>query len=895
MNNDYNSFDNNEEEYKEVEEQEEDTLYTDGDDKRPKLVIIIVGIVILLILILLFTFACSKINKKSNNNNLSSLRIENGVLSPNFDKNVLDYEVTATEDIVKITCSTENTKASTEGCKRLYITDNCISHEIKVRAQDKTQKIYKLNICKGNENVPIIKNVDINPSSYTSGNVTVTITAESTTPLHESAYSIDNGLTWQKSNKFTITENKVLEIKVRTEDNTESQVLLKEINNIDKSDLKVTIKGSVDSGKATTSNVELTAFVTAQTQDGIKYEWYKNNKKISDATGEYYKATGSGEYKVKVILPSGKSATSAVYKVNKKSSSGPSSNPSSKYTLSITGVSGNPTSWTKSDVTLTVKATASNGLAGNAYSFDGGKTYQSSASKKFTSNTTVNIVVKDKKNNTTSYRVHITKIDKTVPNVTISGSYITGNTLTANVNPKTTSSGYKYEWYKDGKIISGATLYSYIPTSVGNYKVKVTTGAGNSKTSQQVSVSAKIQPTVTITASVPSGTWSKKPVTLTATVRNGTATRYEWYRDNSKYSSCTSSTCTVSTYGTYKVRAVTTTTTTDFSGAYVAKIDNAAPGVSIGLTLNSDPKKPYTVNTWTKEIVNINVVAVDATSAIKAIYIQTATNGSWNMISKASGSQVAVYNITNTGTYNVTVKVVDVAGNEAVKTVGNIKVDKTGPKDPTIKLSSTVETSSNVTFTITPGTDANAGVKQTEYSYDNKTWSKYSSTANLLTTTGVKTVYARTIDNVGNISKVVSATGKCDKDAVTVDRKTNGDNSTGCYIQLSFKITNSGLTGISKDTYQYAYWNATQTTDSSNNESGKWKEKCGEVPPSGAIIKTTNPYTNFLYQKYKNQYYCFAVRPYRSTEISGINRWTIQRKHASTVSTKCKSTAYNGK
>ena len=45
--------------------------------------------------------------------------------------------------------------------------------------------------------------------------------------------------------------------------------------------------------------------------------------------------------------------------------------------------------------------------------------------------------------------------------------------------------------------------------------------------------------------------------------------------------------------------------------------------------------------------------------------------------------------------------------------------------------------------------------------------------------------------------------------------------------------------------------------------------------------------------KHQRQYYCFAVRPYRNKEITEINRWTIQRKHAKTVGT-INSSNYNG-
>ena len=84
----------------------------------------------------------------------------------------------------------------------------------------------------------------------------------------------------------------------------------------------------------------------------------------------------------------------------------------------ISGVSGNPSNWTNKDVTLTVNATDSqSGLADAAYSFDGGATWQASASKTYTSNTNgIVIKVRDKVGNISTHStINITKIDKTGP------------------------------------------------------------------------------------------------------------------------------------------------------------------------------------------------------------------------------------------------------------------------------------------------------------------------------------------------------------------------------------------------------------------------------------------------------------------------------------------------
>ncbi|MEG1754069.1 MAG: hypothetical protein RR234_09175, partial [Christensenella sp.] len=64
-------------------------------------------------------------------------------------------------------------------------------------------------------------------------------------------------------------------------------------------------------------------------------------------------------------------------------------------------ISGNPTSWVNTDVTLTIAATdIGAGLASEPYSFDGGSTWQAATTKMFATNSlSVSISIKDKMNN----------------------------------------------------------------------------------------------------------------------------------------------------------------------------------------------------------------------------------------------------------------------------------------------------------------------------------------------------------------------------------------------------------------------------------------------------------------------------------------------------------------
>ncbi len=99
----------------------------------------------------------------------------------------------------------------------------------------------------------------------------------------------------------------------------------------------------------------------------------------------------------------------------------------------ISSVSGNPTSYTNSDVTLKVTATDET-YGVYRYSFDNGSTWQSSNSKTFSSNQTVKIKVKDYAGNISATKsVSISKIDKTKPSAAFTYGEATDNSTPVDV------------------------------------------------------------------------------------------------------------------------------------------------------------------------------------------------------------------------------------------------------------------------------------------------------------------------------------------------------------------------------------------------------------------------------------------------------------------------------
>ncbi len=151
----------------------------------------------------------------------------------------------------------------------------------------------------------------------------------------------------------------------------------------------------------------------------------------------------------------------------------------------ITSVTGNPAAWQTGDVILTVNAQdAASGI--KEYSFDDGATWQTGNTKTFTANTSsIKIRAKNNLDNISAATVvEITKIEKTVPTITVTGNStekVKSEVLT--IKTSYSLSGKTITVSKDGgasEIIDGT---AYTITANGSYLFTITNGAGVSATS----------------------------------------------------------------------------------------------------------------------------------------------------------------------------------------------------------------------------------------------------------------------------------------------------------------------------------------------------------------------------------------------------------------------------
>ncbi len=102
-----------------------------------------------------------KPREKSTNNNLSSLAVEGYSLSPNFNKNTLEYTVHVESNIekIKINATKEDSYASIEGTGEKEVLEGDNKFEIKVTSETGVSKTYTINVVVEDSN-PIVVEVE---------------------------------------------------------------------------------------------------------------------------------------------------------------------------------------------------------------------------------------------------------------------------------------------------------------------------------------------------------------------------------------------------------------------------------------------------------------------------------------------------------------------------------------------------------------------------------------------------------------------------------------------------------------------------------------------------------------------------------------------------------------
>lgn len=146
--------------------------------------------------------------EKSNNKNLKSLEVENYTLSPEFNKDTTEYDLTIPDDVnsleIKAIAEDEKAKVEIKGNDELLTGVNTI--EIKVTAEDKTVRTYRINVTKGDVQEEGIGLSEITIEGYT-------LTPEFSSNIHEYTLNIeDPSITSININTEAFDENAKVEI-----------------------------------------------------------------------------------------------------------------------------------------------------------------------------------------------------------------------------------------------------------------------------------------------------------------------------------------------------------------------------------------------------------------------------------------------------------------------------------------------------------------------------------------------------------------------------------------------------------------------------------------------------------------------------------------------------------
>ena len=406
-------------------------------------------------------------------------------------------------------------------------------------------------------------------------------------------------------------------------------------------------------------------------------------------------------------------------------------------------VSGNPTLPTNNDVTLVVTATDnSTFLAEEAYSFDGGLTYQTSNEKTFTSNQDVIIVAKDKEGNISlPQTISITQIDKNDPIITI-GEYETNPTnedviVTATVNEGTLNTS------------------SHTFTENGTFTFTAIDEAGNSS-SKTVTITNIDKEAPTGIISYDKTTWTNGNVVATLTpsedvtvTNNGGSFTYEFTQNGTfkfnfidEAGNTGSATATVSNID--KVKPTLTIKTESIGNApYFNKVSfklfdtNLKEAVLNGTLLNKSNNAWGDVNNVSVNqyygVEGENTIIVRDKAGNETTYVfylditaPIITIGEYE--TNPTNEDVIVTATVNEGTLNTsshtftengtfTFTAIDEAGNSSSKTVTITNIDKEAPRG-LISYDKTTWTNTNVIAKLTPSEDVTVTNNGGSFTYE---------------------------------------------------------------------------------------------------------------------------------------------------------------------------------
>lgn len=363
--------------------------------------------------------------------------------------------------------------------------------------------------------------------------VTITYPAPRENEEYIYSYSLDGGNTWietsNKITKVTFTENGNVIARVFDGDNykTASSFTVSKVDKTDPSCTLTIIQGTIGNNSYYKDNVTVKLITSKAGASGIEYslpttsttETYSNS--VSSGSSSYATSTltGNGNFTVYGYVKTGVGKKASCKIAFKKDSNPTSLNLTLQKETSKTVAY--QSTWSTENIVITAVPTASSAPSGYSYQwYKDGTEISGATDKTYTATTSGTYKVRvTSGSGITKEGSAILNIDKcTTPTLSLSGKKQSAGTtitsgnwsdenITITANPTCNdggSSGYRYQWYKDGTEISGATSKTYTATTKANYSVKVTLGNNKYVTATYNAYIDKTTPSCTL--SVESGT-----------------------------------------------------------------------------------------------------------------------------------------------------------------------------------------------------------------------------------------------------------------------------------------------------------------------------------------------------------------------------------------------------
>ncbi|CCQ94125.1 hypothetical protein CULT_170008 [[Clostridium] ultunense Esp] len=285
--------------------------------------------------------------------------------------------------------------------------------------------------------------------------------------------------------------------------------------------------------------------------------------------------------------------------------------------------------------------------------------------------------------------------------------------------------------------------------------------------------------------------------------------------------------------------------------SYTVKIDTTrpnAPAINAAYGGGSYPD-----GKWTNGDVTVTLTdGTDNLSGVAKSQYKIGAEGAWTDYDPASGG--ILFN--QEGQYLLYARTLDKAGNSSVEAGPlHINIDKTKPASPTLTLTPTGWANQQVELTVTHGTDALSGIKETVTGWGSQSSILPKATPSIrydFNTEGETTVTAVTRDEAGNESDPVTYIVRIDKTAPSQPTIGTGGYAPGTWTKEAVTVTitdgtdQPGLSGVAKSQYKIGAdgtWTDYPTDGIPLNQDGSFEIYARTLDNAGNIGAEAGPVT----------------------------------------------------